>query len=330
MTTTTRSGVPRAQLRETPSASRATRRTTASVLLAAFLLTAFAMVAAACGDDDDGNAASGGTLRIAAIPDQEPERLARTYGLVSDYLSEALGVDVEYVPVTDYPASVSLFRTGDLDLVWYGAVTGVQARLGTPGALVLAQRDIDAEFRSVFIANTDAGIEPFDDVAGLSALSGTRFTFGSESSTSSRMMPQYFLDEAGLALDDFDGEVGFAGSHDAVLTSVESGSFETGALAEAVWYSRVEEGAVDTGRVQLLFTTPTYGNYHWLLQPQTLERYGDDFGDRVRDAILALSMEDPEQAEILELFEAQGFIEADPTLYTTTEAIGRELGVIND
>ncbi|MFN3215391.1 MAG: putative selenate ABC transporter substrate-binding protein [Acidimicrobiales bacterium] len=330
MRTKNRSGVTGDQASESLPATRAPRRISARLLLATIALASLALVAAACGGDDGDDAASGGTLRIAAIPDQEPERLARTYGLVSAYLSEALDVEVEYVPVTDYPASVSLFRTGDLDLVWYGAVTGVQARLGTPGALVLAQRDIDAEFRSVFVANTDAGIEPFDDVAGLSALAGTRFTFGSETSTSSRMMPQFFLDQAGVALEDFDGDVGFAGSHDAVLAAVESGSFETGTLAEAVWYSRVEEGAVDTDRVELIFTTPTYGNYHWLLQPQTLERYGDDFEDRVRDAILALSPDDPEHAEILELFEAEQFIPADASLYETTEVIGRELGVITD
>lgn len=325
MTTTTRSGVTRHSINRTPHIGRARRRRPRGLLLAV-MVSAFALFAAACGGSDE--AASGGTLRIAAIPDQEPERLARTYDLVSEYLSEALDVEVEYVPVTDYTASVSLFRTGDVDLVWYGAVTGVQARIGTPGAEVIAQRDIDAAFRSVFIANTDAGVEPFDDVNGLSALADTRFTFGSESSTSSRMMPQYFLDQAGLGLDDFDGEVGFSGSHDAVIAAVESGSFETGTLGEAVWNSRVEEGVVDLDRVELVFTTPTFGNYHWLLQPQTFERYGDDFDTRVREALLALSPDDPEQAEILDLFEAASFIEADASLYETTESIGRELGVI--
>lgn len=326
MTTINSSGVTRDSLNRTPLPGRGRRRRPRGLILAV-VVSAFAFLGAACGSGDD-DAAAGGTLRIAAIPDQEPERLARTYELVSDYLSEALDVEVEYVPVTDYTASVSLFRTGDLDLVWYGAVTGVQARIGTPGAEVIAQRDIDAAFRSVFIANTDAGVEPFDDVAGLTALAGTRFTFGSESSTSSRMMPQYFLDEAGLGLDAFDGEVGFAGSHDAVIAAVESGSFETGTLGEAVWNSRVEEGAVDLDRVQLVFTTPTFGNYHWLLQPQTFERYGDDFDARVREALLALSPDDPAQAEILDLFEAESFIDADPSLYETTESIGRELGVI--
>lgn len=337
MTTPTRAGVTRHPNPNPPPTGRRSRSRRPRRLLIA-TLTTLALVAAACGGSDstdtaegDGAATTdGGTLRIAAIPDQEPERLARTYELVSTYLSDALGVEVEYVPVTDYPASVSLFRTGDLDLVWYGAVTGVQARIGTPGAQVIAQRDIDATFRSVFIANRDAGIEPFDDVDGLAALADTRFTFGSESSTSSRMMPQYFLTEAGLGLDDFDGEVGFAGSHDAVIAAVESGSFESGTLGEAIWDSRVAEGAVDLDRVELVFRTPTFGNYHWLLQPQALERYGDDFDERVREALLALSPDDPDQAEILELFEATEFIEADASLYATTESIGRELGVITE
>lgn len=286
-----------------------------------------AVALASCGDGDAGNTE---TLRIAAIPDQDPERLARTYDLVSDHLSDALGVPVEYVPLTDYAASVTLFRTGDLDLVWYGAVTGVQARLGTAGATVIAQRDIDAEFRSVFVANADAEIEPFDDVAGLTALRGTRFTFGSESSTSSRMMPQYFLDQAGVTLDQFDGEVGFAGSHDAVLAVVQAGSYETGVLAEAVWESRVEDGTVDTSEVVRVFTTPPYGNYHWLLHPSVSDRFGDDIETRVRDALLGLSLEDPTHAEILGLFEAGAFIPADASFYDSTEAIGRELGVITD
>ncbi|MEM9464076.1 MAG: putative selenate ABC transporter substrate-binding protein [Actinomycetota bacterium] len=326
MTITTPTGVTSDSSTRTPRTGRAGGRRRRRLILA-LAITALAAIATACGGDD-GTAASGGTLRIAAIPDQEPERLARTYELVSDYLAETLDVDVEYVPVTDYTASVSLFRTGDVDLVWYGAVTGVQARIGTPGAEVIAQRDIDATFRSVFIANTDAGIESIDDVAGLAALADTRFTFGSESSTSSRMMPQSFLNEAGVGLESFDGDVGFAGSHDAVIAAVESGSFETGTLGEAIWNARVAEGAVDLERVELVFTTPTFGNYHWLLQPQTFERYGDDFDDRVREALMALSADDPVQAEILDLFEAETFIEADASLYETTEAIGRELGVI--
>jgi phosphonate transport system substrate-binding protein len=233
---------------------------------------------AACGGAAQGSPASGGAsaaapapLVVSAIPDQDPQELQRLYGSVAGYLEQRLDVPVEYVPVTDYNAAVSLFRTGDLDLVWFGGLTGVQARLQTPGARVLAQRDIDAEFHSVFIVNASTGLEPGDDVEDLDALRGLRFTFGSESSTSGRLMPQHFLDQAGVAEDDFAGAPGFSGSHDKTIDLVESGSFEAGVLNEQVWTSRVAAGDVDQDRVKLFLRTPaiTTTTGSWVPRPSS-------------------------------------------------------------
>ena len=154
-----------------------------------------------------GPGATATVLRISAIPDQNPEKLNRLYGLVADELSESLGRKVVYVPMVDYSAAVTAFRKGDLDLVWFGGLTGVQARLQTPGARVLAQRDVDAAFHSLFIGNREAtaGLQPIRSAADLKQLRGRRFTFGSESSTSGRLMPQYFLQQGGVKLTDFAG-----------------------------------------------------------------------------------------------------------------------------
>ena len=64
-------------------------------------------------------------LRIGAIPDQNPEHLNRLYKVLSSELSEQLNVQVLYKPVTNYAAAVTAFRTGNLDLVWFGALTGL-------------------------------------------------------------------------------------------------------------------------------------------------------------------------------------------------------------
>ena len=182
-------------------------------------------------------------LRIGAIPDQNPEKLNRLYGLVADELSQQLGVKVAYVPVTDYTAAVSAFRTGSLDLVWFGGLTGVQASLQKPGAQMLAQRDIDAQFYTVFIANARSGLKPIQSQKGLVTLKGKRFTFGSESSTSGRLMPQYFLAQAGVKLADFAGGApGFSGSHDATIALVQSGTYDAGAVNEQVWKSSLRSG----------------------------------------------------------------------------------------
>lgn len=268
-------------------------------------------------------------LVISAIPDQDPEVLQRQFDRLASYLSEQLGVPVEYKPVTDYAASVTAFRVGDLDMVWFGGLTGVQARLQVPEAQALVQRDIDENFHSVFIATKASGIEPFEDIDGLAQLKGHTFTFGSDSSTSGRLMPQYFLSQAGVTLDDFKGEPGFSGSHDATIELVESGSYEAGALNESVWDKRVAAGEVDLDQVQILWRTPPYHDYHWVARPDLVERYGEDFPDKITQAFLSLDPNNPDQKEILDLFGAKKFILTSNDNYAQIEAVGREIGKIN-
>lgn len=270
-------------------------------------------------------------LTVGAIPDQDPEKLQRLYGILSDYLSDELGVDVAYQPVTDYTAAVTAFRVGDLDLVWFGGLTGVQARLQVPEAEAIAQRDIDAEFHSIFIVSSNSELEPFSGMEDLAALKGKTLTFGSESSTSGRLMPQYFMAEAGVALSDLQGEPGFSGSHDATLKLVEAGSYDVGALNEQVWLDRVAEGEVDETKVQAIWQTPAYYDYHWVINSEEVdEKFGEGFTAQIQAALLNLDASDPEQAEILDLFGAQKFIETENENYAQIEAVGREIGKISD
>ena len=128
-------------------------------------------------------------LTIGAIPDQDPEKLQRLYTKLASYLSKELDQKVVYQPVTDYTAAVTAFKVGDLDLVWFGGLTGVQARLQVDGAEAIAQRAIDENFQSVFIVNAKTKVSPFSTLYALDRLKGLTFTFGSETSTSGRLMP---------------------------------------------------------------------------------------------------------------------------------------------
>jgi phosphonate transport system substrate-binding protein len=287
------------------------------------------LVGAACGGSAEAGGDAPAALRISAIPDRDPAELAAREKALATYLSGRLGVPVEYVPVTDYAASVSLFRTGDLDLVFYGGLTGVQARQQVPDAVLLAQRDIDASFRSVFIANKAAGVGEVRDVAGLTALAGKRFTFGSESSTSGRLMPEYFLAEAGVtSATDFAGEPGFSGSHDKTVDLVESGSYEAGALNVQVWQDRLDAGTVDLDEVEVVLTTPTYHDYQWVAGPDVDDRLGDGSTDRLRDSLLALDGSDADEEKLLELYGASAVIPAAPQDYAQIEEIARQLGLL--
>ena len=294
---------------------------------------------AACSPSGGGEQADGGAgatpqsevvpLTTGAIPDQDPEKLQRLYSKLADYLEAELGVPVEYEPVTDYAAAVTAFKVGDLDLVWFGGLTGTQARLQVEGAQAIAQRDIDEEFRSVFIANTKSGLEEFSEIQDLAQLKGRTFTFGSESSTSGRLMPQYFLQQANVdANRDFKGKAGFSGNHDATIKLVEAGTYDAGALNAQVWEARLEEGAIDESKVKVIWRTPPYYDYHWVISPEVEARYGEGFIDRVQTALISLDPSLPEEKEILDLFGAQAFIPTSNENYADIEAVGRQIGKI--
>ncbi len=301
--------------------------------IAALATLAAALPLASCGGGSDGGGDAPSrtqkpTLTIGAIPDQDPQELQRLYGTVSKYLSRTLGVNVEYRPVTDYTAAVTAFRVGDLDLVWFGGLTSVQAQRQVRGATAIAQRNIDAAFHSVFIANEGSGIRPFEDASGLRTLAGRTFTFGSESSTSGRLMPQYFLSRAGVELGDLEGKPGFSGSHDKTIDLVQAGTYDAGALNEQVWLTRRKEGTADPSKVRVVWRSPPYHDYRWVLRPDVDERFGAGFSTRVKDALLALRARDPQQRRILELFGADRFIETKPDDHRLIERAGRETGLL--
>jgi phosphonate transport system substrate-binding protein len=308
----------------------------AGLLLASLLPTACSTPTAPKADSDPASKSSQPlqpngrrVLRISAIPDQNPEKLNRLYSLVADELSEQLQVPVQFIPVTDYTAAVSAFRTGDLDLVWFGGLTGVQAWRQKPGARALAQRDIDRSFHSVFIANPRSGLKPISGIEGLRELKGKRFTFGSESSTSGRLMPQFYLNQAGVELRDFAGGApGFSGSHDALIALVKSGTYDAGVVNEEVWKSTLKAGKVTTEEVVPIWRTPGYANYTWVVQPNLDQEFGPQFTEKLERAFVSFDGGNPRQAQILELFGADRFVPARNDQYRAIEQVGRQIGKI--
>lgn len=286
------------------------------------------LLLSACDSGSGGAESAAGPLAVSAIPDQEPERLNRLYPLVADRFADATKLKVTYRPVTDYTAVVRAFEVGDVHVAWMGGLTGVQARNRVPGATAIAQRDIDADFHSLFIAHKASGLTPFEDVTGLRSLAGHSLTFGSETSTSGRLMPQYFMQQGGLDQADLTGRPGFSGSHDATIEAVASGSFEVGAVNEQVWTAAKKAGEVDLGDVVVLWRTPGYADYHWLIRPDLDDTFGTGTAQAIKDLLFGLDTSKPDDAAILDLFGAGSFVPTRDANYDQIETIAREQGLL--
>ncbi|TFH85967.1 putative selenate ABC transporter substrate-binding protein [Billgrantia azerbaijanica] len=267
--------------------------------------------------------ASAAPFVFTAIPDEDETRLQQRFQKVADYLAEALGVEVRFVPVKSYAAAVTAFRNNQVQLAWFGGLSGVQAREHVPGSRALAQGVEDAEFVTYFIAHESTGLA---HDSGLSeAMRGMTFTFGSKGSTSGRLMPEYYLREHfGEPPEETFSRVGFSGNHSRTASLVVSGAYQLGALNYTVWENEVTAGNLDTGQVNVVWQTPPYPDYQWTIRGDVDERFGEGFADRVQRALL--DMDDP---ELLASFPRSGFIPASNEDYAVIREIGRALELLD-
>jgi phosphonate transport system substrate-binding protein len=264
------------------------------------------------------------TLRITALPDATTTELSPKYRMVAAHLSRALGVDVEYVAMTDYAASLEAFKSGDVQLAWFGGVSGVMARDAVPGSRVIAFGTVDPQFRSYFVANSGAGVEPSEDFP--MGLKGKSFTFGSATSTSGRVMPEYFLrDAVGQGPSTFFGEVNLnGGKHPIVAKNVEKGVYQAGVLNYKTYENMVASGDLDPKQCVKIWTTPPYADYNWTAHPLLESRFGEGFTDKLQEALVSI-----DDALLLDALQRpDGLIAADNSAFDGIESICREIWII--
>jgi phosphonate transport system substrate-binding protein len=259
------------------------------------------------------------TFKITTIPEEAATEQVRKLGPITKYLESKLGMKVEFIPVSDYPAAVEALVNKNVDMVWFGGFTHVQANVRSGGKIIpIAQREEDTKFQSVFITKTNSGIKTLAD------LKGKQVSFGSASSTSGHLMPRSFLLEAKIDPDKDFKRVAYSGAHDATIASVVSGKVDAAALDITVWNKFVSEKKVDTADVNVFYTTPGYFNYNWSVHadmPVALR-------EKVTKAILDISPNDPVGKEILALNRATRYVPTKEENYKGLEAAARSAGLL--
>jgi phosphonate transport system substrate-binding protein len=282
-----------------------------------------AMVVALVASSMMSTAALAETFTFTAIPDADESRLNARFGKVADYLSEQLGVDVKYIPVKSYPAAITAFRNDQVQLAWFGGLSGVQARELVEGSEAIAQGYEDQFFKTYIIAHSSTGIEAADALQD--SVKGKTFTFGSKGSTSGRLMPEFFIREHfEAAPDEIFSRVGFSGDHSRTIAQVQSGVFDLGAVNYSVWDTELKEGKIDTDKVKVIWTTPTYPDYQWTIRGDVDARYGEGFKRKVTDALLNMKDED-----LLASFPRASFVPASNDDYAPIEATGKAIGLLD-
>lgn len=274
--------------------------------LASLIIGAVAF--SSCGKTENSDSSadeSAKVLRFSAIPDQDTTAQSERYGPAAKWLAEQLDIEVEFVPSSDYDASVTKFENGDIQLAWFGGVSGVKARNAVEGSRALVSGAKDLKFKSYFVAHPSTGLTKSDEFP--TAMKGKTFTFGSAGSTSGCIMPAHFIvkntDTGPL---DFFSKVGFSGAHDKTALQVQAGTFEVGAMNFSTYERMVKEGTIDPEKCPVIWETPTYADYNFTASGELDKTFGEGFTDKLQE--LLVNCKDP---AVLKAFDRDGFVQVD-------------------
>lgn len=260
---------------------------------------------------------------FTAIPDQDTTQLEQRFGSVAAYLEAQLGIKVVYVPVKSYAAAVTAFTNNEVQLAWFGGLSGVQARMRVSGSEAIAQGYEDQFFKTYFIANASTGLKQNENFP--KEIAGKTIAFGSKGSTSGRLMPEFYIRKA---FEKTPGEifsrVGFSGDHSRTIALVSTGAYQIGVLNYKVWERELEEGKVDLTKVNVIWETPKYPDYQWSIRGDVDKAWGEGFSAKVKHALI--NMNDP---ELLANFPRQSFVEAKNSDYQPILNTAKSIGLID-
>ncbi len=249
-------------------------------------------------------------LTIGVLPFQEPERLRDTLQPLLDYLSETLEVEIQLTIASDYEQLIEEFGTKSIDIASFGGVGFVEA-YERFDAFPIVSREIDQRYTSYVLVGAD------DPAVSLLDLRTKSFLFGPVDSTSGHVMPRYFLQNAGVAPEQALSKIDYSNSHaDTIIRLIEN-EFDAGAVSAEVVDRMFQAGQLNTDELRVLWETPPYFNYTWVVQPD----YSVTVINQIRDAFLSLTKSNSRHAQILETIGAEYYVPASVEDYDAFEEI---------
>ena len=263
------------------------------------------------------------TFTFTAIPDQDETMLKERFSKLAVYLSAELNVPVKFVPVKSYAASISAFRNNQVQLAWFGGLSGVRARLLVKDSYAIAQGVEDPNFHSYIIANTSTGLTKSELLP--KGIEGKTFTFGSKGSTSGRLMPEFFIrQELKKSPKEVFSKVGFSGNHSKTISLVQSGAYQVGAVNFKVWERDLKNGKIDPSKVKVIWKTPAYPDYQFTIRGDVDKTFGKGFAAKVQTALIKL-----DDKNILEAFPRKRLIEAKSSDFDPILTVGQKIGLLD-
>jgi phosphonate transport system substrate-binding protein len=310
-------------------------------------LTVAAMLAmtAACGESlDSGAEGSSGqegnerwpeTIEYGLLPTGDQDELVALYTPFEEYMTGCLDHPFELFTGTDYNVMIEAMRAGNIHVSRFG-----------PFSYIIAHDRSDAE--ALTIAVSDASTPTYTSLittrkslgfTSIGDLEGRSFAFVDPTSSSGHLYPRArIIDEAGITNDEVEnwlGDVVYAGNHPSALLSVLNGDTDAGALASNSSNVVNENGVWKIAPDSEFADHPAADDFMVLAEsvpiPRTVEAVKADLPDSLKQALTDCFLAVADEPSLAEFREeggiAEGYIPADDSDYDPVRTVASALGM---
>ena len=263
--------------------------------------------------------AQGQSLKLAFIPQENPEKLLGDIEVITAWLSDEIGVPVEGFVTFDHAAAVEALRNGDADISFMGGLPFVLAEqeIGAVPLLSEVYRGAPTYTGRIFVRK-DSGIETLAD------LKDRDIAFADPISESGYMYPLAEFQNAGLIAgpdkaEEFFSRVFFAGGYQQAMQAMAQG------LVDAAGASQYAD---------LLLTPEQQAEITWIAESPAIPshvviaRPGLDADVTERFVTAMLKLNAPEhKAKLAYLYGPDGYVRAESAAYDGVREMAQAFGL---
>ena len=246
-------------------------------------------------------------LRVAVGAMISPKETAVYYRQILDYISSHIGKESELIQRKTYDEINELFGKGEIDLAFIcsGPYANSKDKYGFE---LLATPQVKGShfYHSYLIVNKDSPFHRLED------LRGRVFAFTDPESNTGKLVPTYWLAQAGEKPETFFGKTIYTYSHDNSIMAVAKGLVDGAAIDGLIWEYYDYKKPSLTSQTRIIRKSEPYG-----IPPIVAHRDADpELKDRIRQFLLSMH-EDPEGQKILGALMIDRFIEPREEWYQT-------------
>ena len=198
--------------------------------------------------------------------ENEKDRLQRNEPMRA-FLEQKLGVEVEIFTAGNYDGVIQAMAADQIEIGRFGSSSYAAAYTATDGGVIptltTQKQDGTTGYYSIVVTRCDSGIETLADAEG------KVHAFADPDSTSGYAVPYFnMVNVEGIVPEEFFGTVTFSGSHEAGVTGVVNGTFDTAATwwnneADGVYQRMIAKGMIEDGQVCKIWESPEITSGPW-------------------------------------------------------------------